>query len=287
MTIAKSANEAWIELLGRIMYDGHDAAPRGQKTREILACQTVIDMTRPIVTVKERVEGRYYAFMFAEAAWILSGDNRVETIAPYSRMISNFSDDGVYFRGAYGPKIVDQLTFVVDQLVADPDTRQAVINIWRENPRPTKDVPCTISAQFMIRDGLLHCFDTMRSSDAWLGVVYDLFNFSMLSHYVCLLLRKRGVVVTPGALHFTAASQHVYERNFEKVEKIIESYYDPLDRGLSVEDGYAPLNIQEFVEPDFRPADFINHLSVGAFCLLEDVDFSKKRKFAAEILCKE
>lgn len=220
---AQSANDAWIQLLRDVLANGRETRPRGMNTKECLGYQTVVDMTRPVVTVAKRIEGQFHRFMCAEAAWILGGDNRVKTIAPYSRMIAKFSDDGRYFRGAYGPKIIDQLTYVVDSLVADSDTRQAVVNIWRENPRPTKDVPCTLSAQWVIRDGVLHCFDTMRSSDAWLGWPFDVFNFSMLSHAIALLIRDRGV--TPpsiGELRFTAASQHIYERNYAQAQVCVE-----------------------------------------------------------------
>jgi thymidylate synthase len=252
---AKSANDAWTEMLGDLLSWGRYAKPRAMGTKELLGYQTVVDMKQPVVTVAKRIEGKFHGFMCAEAAWILSGDNRVTTIAPYSRMIAKFSDDGRYFRGAYGPKIVDQLTYVVDSLVADPDTRQAVINIWRENPRPTKDVPCTLSAQWVIRNGVLHCFDTMRSSDAWLGWPFDVFNFSVLSHAVALLIRERGA--TPpaiGELRLTAASQHVYERNFAQAQSCVD---DPKPAFLANPlDPFAFADVDELIDHLWSLAQF-------------------------------
>lgn len=219
-TFARSASAEWLDLLGEILTRGVEARPRNMLTREIAGAQTCVDMSRPVVAVAERKLGR--RFLCAEAAWILSGDNRVRSIAPFSKEISRFSDDGVYFRGAYGPRIVDQLTYVVDAISSDPDTRQAVVDIWRPNPRPTKDVPCTLSVQWLVRDGRLDCFDTMRSSDAWLGWPYDVFNFSMLSCYVALLVRERcGARLRLGTLRLTAASQHLYETNFEPAREIL------------------------------------------------------------------
>ena len=211
-----TTNMQWQRLLHDVMNYGHQSSPRGQKTMELLGYKSMIDMTQPVITIKERKLG--YKFMAAEAAWILSGDNRVSTIAPYSKAISNFSDDGILFFGAYGPRIRDQLGHVVKALSEDHDSRQAVITIWRPNPRAAKAIPCTISCQFMIRSGKLHCFMNMRSSDVWLGVPYDWFNFSMLSIGICLLLREKNVLVQPGTLHFYAASQHIYEPNFEGAE---------------------------------------------------------------------
>lgn len=209
-------NMQWQRLLHDVMTYGHESSPRGQTTKELLGYKSMIDMSQPVITIKERKLG--YRFMAAEAAWIMSGDNRVSTIRPYSKAISNFSDDGVLFFGAYGPRIRDQLGHVIASLVKDRDSRQAVITIWRTNPRPSKDIPCTISCQFMIRGDKLHCFMNMRSSDVWLGVPYDWFNFSMLSLGVCLMLRDQGIDVTPGTLHFYAASQHLYAPNFDGAE---------------------------------------------------------------------
>lgn len=217
---APSATSVWLDLLHRVYYQGHESAPRGMRIKEVLACAATIDLDQPIVVEPLRDLG--YKFMAAEAAWILSGDNRVSTISPFARHIKDFSDDGVFYFGAYGPKIIEQLSYVCQKLAEDNDTRQAVLTIWREKPGQTKDVPCTISAQWFIRDGQIHCIDTMRSSDLWLGWPYDIFNFSMLTHYIRLLLREHyGITVGAGTLTLFAGSQHIYERNFDAVERIL------------------------------------------------------------------
>ena len=76
---------------------------------EILNHSTKVAMDYPIVTYLER--GLGHKFMTAEALWILTGKNTVKDISQYSNMISKFSDDGYYFHGAYGPKLVDQFTY--------------------------------------------------------------------------------------------------------------------------------------------------------------------------------
>ena len=99
-----------------------------------------------------------------------------------------------------------------------------MINIWRERPEDTKDVPCTVSLQFMIRNNRLHCFDTMRSSDIWLGSPYDVFNMS--SRYILLYLKSIDEVaidhdIELGNLYLTAGSLHLYEENVKKSFQII------------------------------------------------------------------
>lgn len=205
----------WLNALNDVLTNGQLVAPRGSLTREILHRAIEVDMKRPVL----RIPGRKlsYTFMAAEAFWILSWDDRVETIAPYNNRIAEFSDNGKTFFGAYGPKIVSQLPYVVEKLCEDETSRQAGLTIWRECPPPTKDVPCTVAIFFSLRNYKLHCQVFMRSSDLWLGVPYDVFNFSMLGHLVCGLLNERtvdAVSISPGRLYLTAASSHLYERNW-------------------------------------------------------------------------
>lgn len=216
--------EAWRGLLRAILADGRTVAPRGKLTRELPQRTIEVDMRRPVLTVPQRALG--YRFMAAEAYWILTGDDRVATIAPYSKRIADFSDDGKTFFGAYGPKVLDQLPYVVKTLIEDRDTRQAGLTIWREKPPKTKDVPCTVAMFFGIRQGLLNCHVFMRSSDAWLGVPYDVFNFSMVAHAVCGHLERATDGegdVRPGTLFLTAASSHLYESNWAEAQACIDA----------------------------------------------------------------
>jgi thymidylate synthase len=221
-------------------------------------------MAQPIVTVKQRKLG--HRFLVAESWWIISGRNDVASIRPYSPHIASFSNDGIYFDGAYGPKVIDQLRYVVDTLEKDPDSRQAVIGIWRPNPRDSKDIGCTLSVQWLIRDGKLNCLDTMRSSDAWLGIVYDWWNFTALSAYVLLLLRERSERfkdVRLGTLYVTAGSQHLYvnpkQDGMPNIPYTMEDVVGLL--GSMNPDSLIPynsLNVDEFTSPP----DFITHLEL-------------------------
>jgi thymidylate synthase len=189
------------------------------KTYERIHEQLTIDMEHPVLTVRARKLG--YKFMAAEAYWIMSGDNRVETIAPYSKEIVNYSDDGVTFFGAYGPKFTEQVQHVVNSLTADNDSRQAVINIWRESPPKSKDIPCTLSLQWLVRERRLYCIATMRSSDIHKGLPYDVFNFSMLSQYVRLALKENGLVVAMGTLTMQLGSSHLYASTVQNCHECI------------------------------------------------------------------
>lgn len=241
-------NITWLALIERLMNEGSYQKPRGIGTYELLGVQSIIDMNKPLLTVTERKLS--YIFALAEAFWIISGDNSVEGISRFNKNISYFSDNGYSFFGAYGPKIIEQINYIIHILKKDKSSRQAVINIWRENPSYTKDVPCTLSIQFLIRDDYLHCIDTMRSSDVWLGWPYDVFNFSMLSAFVALSLREEYPILKLGKLYLNVGSQHLYEKNYEEAKKVIEkSYFDF---------NYDPIYLNEFKDQNY----FLKHLGM-------------------------
>jgi thymidylate synthase len=217
-------NSEWTKTLGLLMARGVYAEPRGKATLEIPQHTVTIPMRYPVLTIPERKLS--YQFMAAEAYWIMSGDNTVAGIAPWNSRIADFSDDGIKFFGAYGPKVVTQLDYVVEKLVADRDSRQAGLTIWRENPPETKDVPCTIALFASIRHSKVNLHVFMRSSDVWLGLPYDVFNFSMLAHMICCRINSHASEpdeVVPGTLYLTAASSHLYEVHWAEAE-VISSY---------------------------------------------------------------
>ena len=201
--------------------------PRDLKVTEKLNDSWIIDMDDPIITTPERKLS--YSFMFGEAAWMLEGRNDVESVSKYVDGVRRFSDDGETFFGAYGPKIITQTSYIIDTFLKDNDSRQAVLNIWRENPRSSKDIPCTLSLQFILREASdelwLHTIATMRSNDAWLGTPYDTFNFSAISFYIACHLNRVGIKCKLGSLNIQAGSRHIYETDFKKLETVLESTY--------------------------------------------------------------
>lgn len=214
-------NEVWKDKTGECLRD-YDvvSSPRGSEVREVINGTYTVDMPSFIDLSDRRVN---VEFMFAEAAWIISGSNRLEDLTPYMKRYADYSDDGVFLRGAYGPKVVDQLGYVVDSIEKDQDTRQAVLTIWRERPGEAKDIPCTVAMQFLLRDNKLNLVTTMRSQDIVLGFTYDVFTFSMVAKSVQLLLRERGIDVEMGKLFVNAGSMHIYERHYEQAEEWLES----------------------------------------------------------------
>jgi thymidylate synthase len=209
-------NRTYKSLVSDVLHAGAMAFPRKMHIRELLFHNTEVPMSSPAITLSDR--DLDYKFMAAEASWILKGSRRLDD--GVHKNLVKYSDDGVHMSGAYGPLFVQQLRYVVSKLSDDPDSRQAVVTIWSPSPRDSKDIPCTVSLQFLVRNNVIHCYASMRSSDVWLGWPYDAFTFSMMTLYVALHLSSRPDL---GRLHLCVGSQHIYERHFTKAESLLES----------------------------------------------------------------
>lgn len=248
----QTANKAWIQNLSQLLHNGQavdvgGSNPSGGETLEIPSHTSYFDMRYPLVTVRKRKLN--YSFACAEAWWIISGKNSVKEIAKYNSKLLQFTDDQETLWGAYGPRFVEQLPYIIDCLSAQPHSRQAVCQIWRPSPPKTKDCPCTLSIQWLIRNGGLHCIDTMRSSDIWLGWPYDVFVFTMVSGYVALKLREAtGIEYPLRSFTLTAGSQHLYNSNIDTASDI----FSP----ISVPDGVDAEDVMEVSYEAFNPFTF-------------------------------
>jgi thymidylate synthase len=207
--------DAWFKLLGLIYEGGAPVSPRGYETHELLGVQLSVEDMRSNILV-HHARALSYRFLVAEWLWIAAGRNDVAGITRYNKNISQFSDDGQIFAGAYGPRIAPQMPWLFEQL-KKPGSRQAVVSIWTPSPQPSKDIPCTLTWQLLARDGVLHGIVTMRSSDIHLGLPYDFFNFSQLTSGVAGAL---GFVV--GSLVFNLGSSHLYDRDRERAKAVLD-----------------------------------------------------------------
>jgi thymidylate synthase len=207
--------QAWRDHVLRLLTYGAPVVVRGVPTLELLGADLTFDSVRRRVLV-DPTRRLNYRFMATEALWILAGRSDVGSLVRVNSRMAAFSDDGVRLAGAYGPRLGDQLPYVFRTLRDDPTSRQAVATIWTPSPGPSKDVPCTVALQFVIRDGALHTIVTMRSSDAWLGIPYDAFAFATIAD-----LLATGLGVTPGPLRFLLGSAHLYERDADLARRVV------------------------------------------------------------------
>lgn len=191
----------------------------GNISYEIINANLVLtDPTRNTMCKCHRQMSIKYAI--AELLWYNSANPDVAAIAPYSKFWKNISDDGATVNSNYGYCIrkkfgFDQWETCKQILLNDKDSRQAVIHIKEARDiikNPTKDLNCTIALQFLVRNNKLDLIVTMRSNDIWLGLPYDLFNFTCMQMQMAMEL---GIEV--GTYYHNAGSLHMYKRDAEKL----------------------------------------------------------------------
>lgn len=212
---AETVNEAWEHWYNLLAAQhGNEDSRDGAVTGEIINAVTVIENPKDnLVTSPIRKLSHKYAI--GELLWYLSGSNKLDAIANYSKAWNKLSDDGETVNSAYGHRIFEKFGFdqwehVKGLLEADPNSRQAVIHIKEPNPEKTKDLPCTVALQYFIRDGKLYATTYMRSNDIWLGFPYDVFTFTCLQIKMAFEL---GVGI--GSYTHIAGSLHLYSRNVQ------------------------------------------------------------------------
>lgn len=218
-----SSTNSWLATADSVMANGRIVMPRKISTKENLNQVTSFDMNFPVVS--HHIRRLNYSFMAAEAYWITSGSPLVEDIVPYLNHMNEYSDDGVIFNGAYGPTFLNQVNYVVNTLASDLFSRQAVMTIWHPNPIKSKDHKCTIAFIFYVRGSKLNVTVQMRSSDVFLGLPYDMFNFTIMTLRVLTLLnsqRKDEFPIQLGEMRINAVSSHIYASNWDQMQAIVD-----------------------------------------------------------------
>lgn len=232
--------DAYYGLLQDV-YDNPDfvSSPRGLKIKEKLGVRfEILNPRNRLPFITER--NFSVSYVVAEALWYFAGLDSTEWISKYSAFWSKISDDGTTANSAYGarifkphPRIAEtassnwtQWQGVIDELVSDSDSRRAVIHIRSplDSLLAKKDVPCTLTLQFFLRDDKLYLVVSMRSSDLVLGIGNDIPAFTLFQEAMALELSKRlGKTIQLGSYVHVSNSLHLYERNFTQVENILNN----------------------------------------------------------------
>lgn len=134
----------------------------------------------------------------------------------------------------YSEENHSQYSKVLDKLSVDPYTRQAVMIYTRptmhEDAREggMSDFMCTNTVQYLVseKDGNLYLNSRvdMRSNDAWAGYRNDYaWQKHVLNQLVVNLNEVSPYKFIPGTLFWNVGSLHLYERDFWRIEKYLET----------------------------------------------------------------
>lgn len=224
---ADSFDDLLRDAIVEVSAHGETVSPGRGPNRELRGM--TLELANPRARLS-RSESRGRAFSpLGELLWYLSGSDRTDHIAYYISQYGE-SDEGGRIHGAYGPRIRgagsdDQLTRVVKHLTTRRDSRRAVVQIFdrADIVDDHKDVPCTCTLQFFVRDNHLDLVTYMRSNDVYIGLPHDVFCFTMIQEMVAA-----SVGVRLGRYIHMAGSLHLYDVNAGAAEAFLaEGYFSP------------------------------------------------------------
>lgn len=185
-------------------------------------------------------------FHLVESLWMLAGLNDVRLLEPYNSNMRTYAEpDTDIIHGAYGHRwrelfFTDQITLVINQLIADRETRRAVVQMWSaadDLGKPKRDVPCNTQIYFDLRGGVLNMTVCCRSNDMlWGAYGANAVHFSMLQEVVAA-----AVGAPVGVYRQFSNNMHVYTEN--------EMVQDFLDMPPAPAPAYYPGGVIPLIQP--------------------------------------
>ena len=229
--------QQYLDLLRDIRDNGVDRGDRtGTGTRSVFGRQLRFDLAEgfPILTTKKV----HFKSVVNELIWFLNGDTNTQWLRENGVSIW---DEWATDKGDLGPlygaqwvnwptrdgKTINQIDYVIDCLKHRPESRRILFHAWNveylpdETMSPQENVeagrmalpPCHLLYQFYVANGRLSAMLYIRSSDAFLGLPFNIASVSLLVHMLC-----QQVGLELGEVVVTMGDCHLYSNHAEQVE---------------------------------------------------------------------
>ena len=135
---------------------------------------------------------------------------------------SEFLNEKGEFDYTYNERMRSQLPVIIEELKRNPDTRQAIIQIFDyhkdlDGLGGNKRVPCSLNYQFLFRKDRLNIIYNQRSADVITHFGNDIYLAWKLMEYVA---DKTGY--KRGYLFHNIGSLHSYKRDWPRLKQCIE-----------------------------------------------------------------
>jgi thymidylate synthase len=208
----------------------------GVKTVEILNYNVVLSPNQPELNFFD-IRKTPTKYVNDEIDWYLTKDMKVPDVilkkAPVWRTV--MSKQGLvnsnYGYLVYSDGNYKQYEHVLNELKNNSFSRRAMLvyirpSIWEEyNQDGKNDFICTLGSQYFIRDNEFISIVNMRSND----FIFGFFNDFAWQCFVTKCLYEDLLVTYPnlklGKLYWNANTMHVYERHFDMINNIYNTYY--------------------------------------------------------------
>lgn len=213
---AQTGQRAYVDAVGRVLKEGRPRTVRGLDTLDLGFTSILLESPLDALPIGTQ-RGVNAAIGCAEALQLIGGFSHPQLLLRISSAFEKFTN-GDGFHGAYGSRIRHQMLNVATKLQRDSGTRQAIVTLWDpvlDNIPDMNDYPCTILLQFEVHDEKLCMNVVMRSNDVYLGLPYDMFQFTQLQ-----LTLARSLGLAWGWYRHTALSLHAYVTDVPALETV-------------------------------------------------------------------
>lgn len=210
----------YLDLLRHVLDHGTPKADRtGTGTHSVFGWQMRFDLGQgfPLVTTKKL----HVRSIVHELVWFLQGDTNIAYLKDHGVGIWNEWADangdlgpvyGKQWRSWEAPdgRVIDQMTWLVDEIRRKPDSRRLIVSAWNVADLPRMALqPCHTLFQFYVAEGRLSCQLYQRSGDIFLGVPFNIASYALLTHMIAQVC---GLGV--GDFVHTLGDAHLYTNHF-------------------------------------------------------------------------
>ncbi len=239
----------------------------GTGTRSVFGHQMRFDLREgfPLVTTKKV----HLKSIVLELLWFLQGSGNARWLQErgvtiWDEWADPASGDlgpvyGVQWRSwpTPGGGHIDQISQVVEQLKANPDSRRIIVSAWNVAELDKMALmPCHAFFQFYVAEGRLSCQLYQRSADIFLGVPFNIASYALLTH---MLAQQCDLEV--GDFIWTGGDCHIYSNHFEQVRTQLARQPFPYPQ-LHIR--RRPASIFEYEYEDFEVVGYEHHPAIKA-----------------------
>ena len=268
----------FLDLLKNVLDTGTVRGDRtGTGTKSLFGAQLRFDLSNgfPLVTTRKV----FFKGVIYELLWFLAGDTNIKYLVDHNVHIWNaWADEngdlgpvyGAQWRAWRGPdnQHLDQITQVIEQIRTNPNSRRHIVSAWNPAVLPDEQVSpqdnvragraalasCHTLFQFYVADAKLSCQLYQRSADSPVGLVFNIAQYSLLTHLVA-----QQCDLQVGDFIWTGGDCHIYVNQFEGVREQLAREPRPLPR-LNLR--RKPPSILEYRFEDFEILDYNPHPAI-------------------------
>jgi len=259
--------QQYLDLLQYILDNGVDKSDRtGTGTKSCFGYQMRFDLKQgfPLVTTKKL----HLKSIIYELLWFLRGETNVSYLKEHGVSIWNeWADENGELGPVYGKqwrcwegsdgKIVDQVSDLIKQIKANPNSRRLIVSAWNVGDLPRMALmPCHTLFQFYVAEGKLSCQLYQRSADVFLGVPFNIASYALLTMMIAQVCDLEA-----GEFIHAFGDVHIYNNHIEQVNLQLGRKPLPLP---TMKLNPVVKNIFDFTFEDFTLENYQSHPAIKA-----------------------